>query len=94
MHCTERSRSPMSGIQSHPNRGQTCVPLIRCIAWWARTVALVFAKGYGVSVAVILGGKSMAFRLRPAATSSTTSSPKMASRWSPRFITWYMAPGY
>jgi hypothetical protein len=28
----ERQRSPMSGIQSHPNREQMCVPLIRWIA--------------------------------------------------------------
>ena len=29
--CTVGS-CPMSGIQSHPNREQMCVPLIQCIA--------------------------------------------------------------
>jgi hypothetical protein len=35
-YAAQRSRSPMSGIQSHPNCGQMCVPLIRCIACCSR----------------------------------------------------------
>jgi hypothetical protein len=37
----QRLRSPMSGIRSHPDREQMCVPLIRCIALFGFMVRLI-----------------------------------------------------